>query len=153
MMGLPATSQGQAEPIFILTGGSLETPGEEVAPGVLSATFFAGQEDGYQDFESLPNETVGRRLALARWMASPKNPLTSRVIVNRVWQHHFGGQGRVGTPNNFGITGKRPTHPELLDYLASWFIENGWSLKKLHRLILTSETYRRSSQPAFRSCW
>ncbi len=148
MMAMPARRQGEAEQIFILTGGSLETPGEIVTPGVLSATFSVGHEDSSQDFDNLPNETTGRRLALARWMASPKNPLTARVIVNRVWQHHFGGQGIVGTPNNFGITGKRPTHPELLDYLASWFIENGWSLKKLHRLILTSETYRRSSQPA-----
>lgn len=147
MMAMPAKRQGDAEPTFILTGGSLESPREEVTPGVLSATFSVGQDSASSDFESLPSATTGRRLGLARWMTSPQNPLTARVIVNRVWQNHFGGQGLVGTPNNFGITGKRPTHPELLDYLASWFIENGWSLKKLHRLILTSETYRRSSRP------
>jgi len=69
------------------------------------------------------------------------------VIVNRVWQHHFGGKGIVATPNNFGKMGKRPTHAELLDWLAGWFVENGWSIKKLHRLLMTSEAYRRSGAP------
>jgi hypothetical protein len=147
MMAMPQLRDGDAEPVFILTGGSLESPGDEVTPGVLSAALAVGRDAVLSDFGALPTATNGRRLALARWMTSPQNPLTARVIVNRVWQHHFGGQGLVGTPNNFGITGKRPTHPELLDYLASSFIENGWSLKKLHRLILTSETYRRSSRP------
>jgi hypothetical protein len=91
-----------------------------------------------------PKEGSGR-LELARWIASPQNPLTARVIVNRIWQHHF-GKGLVRTPSNFGIRGEEPTHPELLDWLASEFMKRGWSMKELHRLILTSETYQASSE-------
>jgi hypothetical protein len=83
------------------------------------------------------------RLELAQAIASAKNPLAARVIVNRVWQHHF-GQGLVATPDNFGAMGDRPSHPELLDHLASWFIEHGWSLKALHRYILTSAVWQQS---------
>jgi hypothetical protein len=86
------------------------------------------------------------RSALARWLTSAEHPLTARVIVNRVWQHHF-GVGLVATPSDFGRNGKRPTHPELLDWLARWFVQEGWSLKKLHRLIMTSDAYRRASSP------
>ena len=91
-----------------------------------------------------------RRTALAHWIASKENPLTARVIVNRVWQFHF-GEGLVRTPSDFGLMGEKPTHPELLDWLAEWFVEEGWSLKKLHRLILTSNTYRMSKRcnPAY----
>lgn len=85
------------------------------------------------------------RLELARWLASDKHPLTSRVMVNRIWQHHF-GQGIVRTPSNFGFLGERPTHPALLDYLASEFVRSGWSIKKMHRAIMLSATYRQSSQ-------
>jgi hypothetical protein len=85
-------------------------------------------------------------LALARWIASKDNPLTARVIINRIWQQHF-GTGLVATPNNFGKMGARPTNPELLDYLAGSFMDNGWSIKKLHRLILTSSTYQRADFP------
>jgi cytochrome c553 len=85
------------------------------------------------------------RLELAEAIASPANPLTARVIVNRVWQHHF-GRGLVGTPSNFGALGDRPTHPDLLDHLATGFIRSGWSLKWLHRTILLSATYRESSR-------
>ena len=88
---------------------------------------------------------AGRRLALAKWIASAGNPLTARVLVNRVWQHTF-GRGLVSTPNDFGRTGAKPTHPELLDYLAAEFIAGGWKLKPLHRLILTSRAYRMSSR-------
>ncbi len=85
------------------------------------------------------------RLRLAEWMASPENPLTARVMVNRIWQHHF-GQGIVRSPDNFGKTGERPTHPELLDFLAQRFVENGWSVKAMHRLLLLSSAYGMSSQ-------
>ena len=88
--------------------------------------------------------TTGRRLALAEWIVSPANPLTARVLVNRVWQNHF-GRGLVATPNDFGLAGAAPTHPELLDWLASEFVREGWSLKKLHRLIVTSAVYRQTS--------
>ncbi|MGE5191340.1 MAG: DUF1553 domain-containing protein [Deltaproteobacteria bacterium] len=87
------------------------------------------------------------RLELARWIASPGNPLTARVMVNRVWQHHF-GRGIVATSDNFGTRGERPSHPELLDYLATQFVANGWSVKKLHRLIVLSNTYREQSRPS-----
>jgi hypothetical protein len=89
--------------------------------------------------------TSGRRLALAKWLGSPENPLTARVIVNRVWHHHF-GRGIVTTLDNFGKTGEPPTHPELLDWLAVDFVEKGWSIKQLHRLLMTSRAYRLSSQ-------
>lgn len=86
------------------------------------------------------------RKELAAAITDPKNPLTARVMVNRIWQQHF-GRGIVGTPSNFGSLGERPTHPELLDYLAATFVENGWSIKKLHREIVLSETYRRAATP------
>lgn len=89
--------------------------------------------------------TTGRRRVLADWVASPANPLTARVFVNRVWQHHF-GVGLVPTPDDFGRTGLRPTHPALLDFLAAEFVRGGWSVKQLHRLILTSRAYRMSSR-------
>ena len=85
-----------------------------------------------------------RRKGLAAWIASPENPLTARVMVNRIWQHHF-GEGLVRTPNNFGRMGEAPTHPELLDWLATEFMQKGCSIKTLHRLLMNSETYRRSS--------
>lgn len=84
------------------------------------------------------------RLELARWIASPRNPLTARVIVNRIWQHHFGA-GLVATPDNFGTRGDKPSHPELLDWLAACLIDSGWSMKAVHRLIVTSSTYQMSS--------
>ena len=88
--------------------------------------------------------STGRRAALARWLTNPENPLTARVIVIRVWQYHF-GRGLVATSSDFGKLGEPPSHPELLDWLARRFVEDGWSFKKLHRLILTSATYRQSS--------
>lgn len=128
-----------AEPVRILMGGSLEAPGDTVRPDVLSAckSDVAAQV--------VPESSQGRRLALAKWIASPGNPLTARVMVNRVWQMHFGA-GLVASPNNFGKMGKRPTHPELLDHLANWFVDNGWSIKKLHRLIVSSDAYQRTSE-------
>ena len=85
------------------------------------------------------------RLQLADWLARPDNPLTARVMVNRIWQHHF-GEGLVRTPNDFGERGERPTHPELLDYLAARFVESGWSVKAMHRLIMLSSAYQQSSR-------
>lgn len=127
----------------ILTGGSLEAPGEKVAPGVLSALGVpsSGQDDPYL----LPEELDGRRLALAKWIADPRNPLTARSIVNRVWQYHF-GKAIAGNPNNFGVKGAKPTHPRLLDWLAADFVEHGWKIKRLHRLIMSSKTYQQSSR-------
>ena len=95
------------------------------------------------DGKPLGNENSGR-LALAQWIADKKNPLTARVMVNRVWRWHF-GRGLVATTDNFGLLGERPSHPDLLDWLASWFMDNGWSVKKLNTLILTSATYQMSS--------
>ena len=89
-------------------------------------------------------QTTGRRLALARWLASEENPLTARVMVNRLWQYHF-GKGLAGTPNDFGRMGETPTHPELLDWLATELVAKGWSIKSMHRLILSSSTYQQSS--------
>src|SRR5579864_7002984 len=89
--------------------------------------------------------TSGRRRALAEWLGSQDNPLTARVIVNRIWDHHF-GRGIVATPDNFGKMGEKPTHPELLDWLAVEFMNRGWSIKEMHRLLMTSEAYQMSSQ-------
>jgi hypothetical protein len=113
--------------------GDFTRPADEVTPGVpalLHPLEGAGE---------LPN-----RLDLARWLVSRKNPLTARVIVNRVWQQYF-GKGLVETENDFGLQGAAPSHPELLDWLAVEFMENGWSLRHLHRTIVASETYRQSS--------
>src|SRR5262249_37885989 len=95
--------------------------------------------------EGKPFTKGSGRLELAEAIASANNPLTARVLVNRVWQHHF-GKGLVRTPSNFGALGERPTHPELLDCLAQRFIRSGWSIKALHRLIMLSATYQQSSQ-------
>ncbi len=89
-------------------------------------------------------KTTGRRTALAKWMADPANPLTTRVLVNRLWQHHF-GRGLVGTSSDFGHLGELPSHPELLDWLAHYFVEHDWSAKAIHRLIVTSAAYRQSA--------
>lgn len=88
-----------------------------------------------------------RREKLAEWIASEQNPLTARVLVNRLWHYHF-GTGIVATPSDFGANGIPPSHPELLDYLASEFVQNGWSIKHMHRLILTSQAYQQSSAPS-----
>jgi hypothetical protein len=124
----------------VLEQGDYRHPGEAVAPG-----FFSALDPNPAEISKPPNPaTRGRRLTLARWIASPENPLTARVIVNRVWQSHF-GRGLVATPNDFGLGGDKPTHPELIDWLASEFMRDGWSLKRLHRLIVTSATYRQRS--------
>lgn len=142
---VPAAPRGPLPVVRILPGGSLESPAEEVTPGVLSAVAGSHDADNPTAWNTIPQTAEGRRLALARWISSPNNPLTARVIVNRVWQQHF-GRGLVATPNNFGKMGRRPTHPELLDFLAVWFVEHGWSLKKLHQMIMTSSAYQQSGQ-------
>jgi hypothetical protein len=93
----------------------------------------------------LPEGAKGNRLGLAAWLKSPENPLTARVAVNRIWQHHF-GTGLVKTAENFGVQGEPPSHPELLDWLSSELVQSGWDLKALHRLIVTSATFRQSSK-------
>lgn len=124
----------------ILTGGSIEAPGEKVQPGVLSAiglSIEGSQGDPYV----LPEDLTSRRLGLAKWIADARNPLTTRSIVNRLWQYHF-GKPIAGTPNNFGVKGGKPTHPELLDWLAADFVEHGWTMKRMHKLIMMSQAYQ-----------
>ncbi len=127
----------------VLDGGSVHAPGEPVSPGVLSATHLPTGRSGGKDPYALPADLERRRLALAEWIVDPRNPLTARSIVNRVWAYHF-GRGLVATPNNLGALGGKPTHPELLDWLAADFVEHGWSIKRLQRMIATSEVYRQS---------
>jgi len=129
--------KGQLQKVSILGGGDVFSPTIPVKPGVLSAV------PGGLEHE-VPDSVSGRRSALADWIADEDNSLTARVMVNRVWQYHF-GRGIAKNPNNFGGTGEHPTHPELLDWLAQTFIDEGWSVKNLHRIILNSEAYRRSS--------
>ncbi len=129
---------GELEQTRILTGGDPFAAGKPVEPGVLSVL------EEVQP-EPIPTDIEGRRKAFAQWVASPDNPLTTRTIVNRIWLWHF-GEPIAGNPNNFGSTGKPPTHPKLLDWLAATFVEEGWSFKTLTRHILTSEAYRRSSE-------
>jgi len=119
----------------LLIRGKAANLGSEVMPGMPAVL-----ADPQPVFPA-PKRSSLRRLTLAQWIANRENPLTARVIVNRVWQHHF-GEGLVRTPSDFGRMGERPTHPELLDWLSHWFVQEGWSLKKLHRLILTSNSYR-----------
>ena len=115
----------------------------QVNPGFLSVLARADVPPTVRPADERP--TSGRRRALAEWITSPENPLTARVMVNRIWQHHF-GRGIVATPSNFGKMGTLPTHPELLDYLAIKFVENGWSVKKMHRLIMLSQAYQMASE-------
>ena len=124
------------ETTFVLHRGDPEQPAEKIQPRVLSAIGSLQLPAGTPDQK--------RRLALATWIASQDHPLTARVMVNRVWQHHF-GTGLVETSSDFGLNGGKPTHPKLLDWLSGEFIRNGWSVKYLHRLIMTSETYQRSA--------
>src|SRR5262249_16645477 len=101
--------------------------------------------------QTLPSDVKGSgRLELARWLTDPANPLTARVMVKRIWPHHF-GRGLVATPNDFGKQGRPPTHPELLDFLADRFVESGWSIKEMHRLIMLSRVYQQSSEFGIRS--
>ena len=123
-----------ARSTYILERGQYDRPTkDQVQPGIPGS------------LGELPNGQPANRLALARWLVSESNPLTARVAVNRIWQIHF-GQGLVKTPEDFGTQGARPSHPELLDWLAVWFRESGWNVKQLHRLIVTSSAYRASAK-------
>jgi hypothetical protein len=127
-------------PTYRLAGGDWRKPREEVRPGFLEAL-----RPAVADVAAAPvGESSGRRAALAAWLTQPSHPLTARVMVNRLWQHHF-GVGIVATPGDFGVQGDPPTHPELLDWLAVEFMEHGWSLKYMHRLMVTSATYCQTS--------
>jgi hypothetical protein len=134
---------GEMPPTYLFNRGDFQQPKQEIVPGDLTVCVSAGQtgEIAKRD-PHLP--TTGRRLAYARRLMSGKHPLVGRVLVNRVWLLHF-GRGIVGTPSDFGHLGERPTHPELLDWLADEFAASGWNLKRLHRLIVTSTAYRQDS--------
>jgi len=135
--------RGEPSPTYMYRRGDYLSPGRLVGPGVPSVL-----TDGKTPFEVTPPwpgaKKTGRRLALARWLTRPDHPLTARVMVNRIWKHHF-GIGLVKTLDNFGKMGTPPTHPELLDWLAGEFVRSGWSIKAMHRLMVTSATYRQSS--------
>jgi hypothetical protein len=125
----------------LLYRGDIESRGPRIEPGFISVI-----ADGNSPTAIPPEHghTSGRRRALAEWIGSPDNPLTARVFVNRIWHHHF-GRGIVASLNNFGLMGDRPTHPELLDWLACELVDRGWSAKQMHRLLMTSQAYRMSS--------
>ena len=140
---LPVSYAGtrvQPTPTHTLRRGDVRAPREVVTAGGLSAITEVDPE--FNLTQDAPE--AQRRLKFANWLADPRNPLPARVMANRVWHFHF-GQGIVATPNDFGVSGARPTHPELLDWLAAKFIQSGWSVKALHRLIVNSATYRQSS--------
>lgn len=135
--------RGEPSPTYVYRRGDSLNPGQLVGPGVPSVL-----TDGMTPFEVKPPwpgaKQTGRRLAFARWLTQPDHPLTARVAVNRFWKQHF-GTGIVASLGNFGKAGTPPTHPELLDWLAREFVRQGWSMKAMHRLIMTSTTYRQSS--------
>lgn len=135
--------RGDPSPVYLYRRGDSSNTGQLVGPGIPSAL-----TDGSTPFEVAPPwpgaKQTGRRLALARWITQADHPLTARVMVNRLWKHHF-GTGIVKTLGNFGKAGVAPTHPELLDWLAIQFVEQGWDIKAMHRLMMTSATYRQSS--------
>lgn len=128
---------GEPDETCIHFGGDPFSEGPKVQPGTLSVL-------GASERSVIPTTFEGRRSAFADWIANANNPLTTRSIVNRIWMWHF-DQPIAGNPNNFGSTGKQPTHPELLDWLAATFVEQGWSFKAMHRVIMTSAAYRRSA--------
>jgi hypothetical protein len=130
----------EAPETHILTLANYNAPQEKVEPGFLSIL-----DPGPAKYSQPQGvNSTGRRVALAKWLTEPENPLTARVMVNRVWHHHF-GRGIVGTPSDFGMMGEQPTHPELLNWLTDEFVSNGWSIKKLHKRIMLSDTYQQSS--------
>jgi hypothetical protein len=147
-------ADGKPRNLFVQVRGNYLTPGEE-APPIFPRILAGEKQMAFASIENdvpaaQPNQTryghardTSGRLELAKWITDAKHPLTARVLVNRVWQHHF-GEGIVRSADNFGKLGERPTHPELLDWLAERFIEGGWSIKKLHKLILLSNVYQQA---------
>ena len=136
--------RGDPSPAYLYRRGNYATPGSVVLPGVPAV--LSGETKRFEIIPPRPGaKSTGRRLALARWLTDPQHPLTARVMVNRIWKHHF-GQGIVRSLGNFGKTGDRPTHPELLDFLSRDFIRREWSTKSLHRQLVSSATYRQQSQ-------
>ena len=129
------------QPTRIMLRGNPHVPGDVVQPGYPALFSTPDPEIAPPAADA---KTAGRRSVLASWIASPDNLLTARVMVNRLWQHHF-GRGIVPSPNNFGLLGLPPTHPELLDWLAADFVRGGWRIKRMHRLMVLSQTYRMSS--------
>ncbi len=127
---------------YLLKRGEWTNPGEEVQPGWL-AVLSAGLKPMPARVQPFGDRSTGRRAALAKWLTHPENPLTARVLVNRLWQQHF-GRGLVATASDFGVRGERPSHPELLDWLATEFVHSGWDIKHMHRLMLTSATYQQA---------
>ena len=140
-VGMGIADLGRTAPAtHVLAVGVYDHPKEEVQPGFLTLL----DPDVAKVVPPANVESSGRRTALAKWLTDPANPLAPRVMVNRIWQHHFGA-GIVGTPSDFGIMGERPTHPELLDWLTQEFIHRGWSMKAMHRLIMSSAAYQQSA--------
>ena len=140
-------ASAEAPDSFVLLRGDPKTPGVRVEPRPPGVILACQGSDAFGPDSIPPGEkTTGRRSALANWLADPSNPLVARVIVNRLWQRHF-GRGLVATPSDFGVRGEPPSNPELLDWLAARLIEGGWRLKPIHRLMLTSAVYRQSSRP------
>ena len=140
-IGVGIVAVGREAPrTYILSGGAHDAHGREVQPGFL--TLLAPGPAKIIAPEGL--QSSGRRSALANWLVDPANPLTARVMVNRIWHSYF-SRGLVETPSNLGIIGADPSHPQLLDWLANEFIRNGWSIKDMHRLIMNSNTYQQAS--------
>ncbi|MFM9964136.1 MAG: DUF1553 domain-containing protein [Planctomycetaceae bacterium] len=143
---LAVKEEGRPRDTFVLLRGNPQSQGDRVEPAFPSVLLAADTKPPELPARREATESSGRRRVLADWIASPTNPLTARVMVNRVWQFHF-GRGLVRSSSNFGYMGTPPTHPELLDWLASEFVRGGWKLKTLHRLIVTSNTFRMASLP------
>jgi len=137
---------GPAAKTFVLIRGELSNPGEEVQAG-FPIVLTSNHKTVPAPVKAPKASSTGRRMALANWLAGADNPLTGRVMVNRLWQHHF-GRGIVCTPSDLGVHGEPPTHPELLDWLACQFVENGWKIKQMHKLMLLSATYQQTSMPS-----
>ena len=141
-IGTGITDVAPAPPqTHVLRRGLFDAPKEEVEPGFLQIL----DPKSARIVPPKGSRSSGRRTALAAILADPSNPLTARVMANRIWQYHF-GRGLVGTASDFGVKGDRPTHPALLDWLAAQFVKNGWSIKKMHRLIMTSNTYQQAAR-------